>query len=136
MDTQDIIEEAKKKEFREYCKNFNIMRIMRAGFWDDDNAIYCKKCRAQVNYWKNPWGDLMVFVERSFSSCKILSEELYNELKPEDKLLFEKCDDCLIYTKIGSEKKEIKHSCTCKNRIFKFSNGVIQDENENEDDEI
>jgi len=133
MDTQDLIEETKKKEFREYCKNFNILRIMRAGFWDDDNAIYCEKCKAQVNYWKNPFSDLSVFVNNSFSSCEILQEDLYNRLSLKEKLLFEKCDDCFIYTKIGAEIKQINHSCTCKKKIFKFLNGVIQDEDENEE---
>lgn len=131
---QNQIETTKNDDFKKYCENLYIMRIIRAGFWDDDNAIYCEKCHEQVNYWKNPFGDLRVFVERSFSSCKTLSENLYNELSPKDKLLFEKCSDCFIYKKIGVEKKEIKHPCTCKKRIFKFSNGVILDDN-NEDEE-
>ncbi len=124
-DLQLLKTQEEKIKFNAYLQNYRVMKIMFAGFWDESNGIFCDECGAQVNFWENPYGDLVV---ESYSVYNDLQEEQFNELSEEDKLLYKKCLDCFSYKKITSGKKEFSDCCKIRN-TFKFSNGSILKEN-------
>ncbi len=113
------------KSQQEYLRNYRVMQTMLGAFWDESNGIFCNTCGAQVNYWENPNGDLVI---TSYSVYNDLQEKQYNQLSEKDKLLYNKCTDCFTYKKINSGKPKMNDCCKLRN-TFKFTNGSILNEN-------
>ncbi len=118
-----VINNINNNELLEYSKNYKIATIIKSVWWNEDNAIYCNLCFAQVNYWSNPY-DYNIFDIDNYHKYNDLLEKQYNNLTENYKLLYKKCKNCYMYRKIDSSKVELKECCE-QRHVFEFKNGRI-----------